>query len=245
MSNIEFKTGVIKPIECYKQGWELIKDQYWLLFAITLVGALIGGFSMYILLGAMLCGMYYCYLQKIDGNTVSLDGLWVGFGKFLPSFVLMLLIMIPLVAVYLVIYIPILMAAMMGSKLSSDELTQLFIGAFAVDAVLIVLMTCFHTLLIFSFPLIIDRDLGAWQSITTSAKAVWSNLGGIAAMFGIAILATIPVSILTCGLGAYFIMPIMFAGYALAYRKIFPALGNRTFNPPPPDAFRGAGSYNQ
>ncbi len=245
MSNTEFRTGVIRPIECYKEGWALIKDQYWLLFAITLVGALIGAFSMYILLGAMICGIYYCYLRKIDGQEVSLDGLWVGFQKFLPSFVLVLLIMIPLVAVYLIIYIPILMAAMMGSKLSESELLQLFIGAFAVDAVLIVLMICFHTLLMFSFPLIIDRNLGAWQAITISAKAVWKNLGGIVGMLGVAILASILVTILTCGIGAYFVMPIMFAGYAVAYRKIFPALRNQTYNPPPPDAFRGAGSYNQ
>ncbi len=245
MSNIEFKTGVIKPIECYKEGWELIKDQYWLLFAIGLVGVLIGAFSMYILLGAMMCGIYYCYLRKIDGKTVSLDGLWIGFEKFLPGFVLVLLIMVPLIAVYAIIYVPILMAAMMGSKLSQSELTQLFIGAFAVDAILILVMTCFHTLLIFSFPLMIDRNLGAWQSITTSAKAVWSNLGGIAGMLGVAIIGSILVSVLTCGIGAYFVMPIMFAGYTVAYRKIFPAPGNQTFNPPPPDAFHGAGSYNQ
>lgn len=245
MSNIEFNTGVIKPIECYKEGWELIKDQYWLLFAITLLGALIGGVSMYILLGAMICGIYYCYLQKIDGKIVVLDGLWIGFQKILPGFVLVLLIMVPLLVIYGIIYVPILMAAMMGSKLSQSELTQLLIGAFAVDAVLIFLMTCLHTLLIFSFPLIIDRNLGVWQSITVSAKAVWKNLGGIAGMFGIGIIVSMLASVLTCGIGAYFIMPIMFAGYALAYRKIFPALGNRASNPPPPDAFRGAGSYNQ
>ena len=245
MSNIEFKTGVINPIECYKEGWQLIKDQYWLLFAIGLVGVIIGAFSMYILLGAMLCGIYYCYIQKIDGKIVSIDGLWVGFQKFIPSFILVLLIMVPLIAVYIIIYIPVLLATVMGSKLSSSELTQLFIGAFAVDAVFLILMTCFHTLLVFSFPLIIDRNLGAWQSITTSAKAVWKNLGGIAGMLGIAIIGSILITILTCGIGGYFVMPIMFAGYAVAYRKIFPATDGQSFNPPPPDAFRGAGSYNQ
>lgn len=241
----EIKTGVIRPIECFKEGWELIKDQYWLLFAISLLGGLIGGVTMYIALGAMVCGMYYCYIQKIDGKIVVLDGLWVGFQKLLPSFVLMLLIMIPLFVVYAIIYVPFIMAGVMGSKLSSDELAGLLIGAFAVDAVLIVLMTCLHTLVIFSFPLMIDRNLGVWESITTSAKAVWRNLGGIAGMVGLAFVAMIPVIILTCGLGIYFIMPIMFAGYALAYRKIFPAPGSQNFNPPPPDAFQGAGRYNQ
>jgi len=240
-----FKTGVIRPVECYKEGWQLIKDQYWLLFGITLLGILLGSFSMYILLGAMICGIYICYLQKIDGKTVELDGLWVGFQKFLPSFVLMLLILIPMIAVYIIIYVPFVMAAIMGSKLSSEELTALFVGAIAVDTIIIFLMTCFHTLLIFSFPLIIDRNLGAWQAIVVSAKAVWKNLGGIAGMIGVAFVASIAVTIFTCGIGAYFLMPIMFAGYAVAYRKIFPAPGNENFNPPPPSAFQGAGSYNQ
>lgn len=242
---IEIKTGVIRPVECYKEGWQLIKDQYWLLFAITLVGALIGGFSMYILLGAMICGIYYCYIQKIDGKEISIDGLWVGFQKLLPSLLVTILIAVPLIAVYGIIYVPIVMAAVMGPKLSSDELTGLFVGAIAVDVVLVVLMTCLHTLLVFAFPLIIDRNLGAWQSIVTSAKAVWKNLGGIAGMIGVAFVVSIPVTLLTCGLGAYFMMPVMFAGYALAYRKIFPKLNNENLNPPPPSAFQGAGSYNQ
>jgi len=241
----EFKTGVIRPVECFKEGWELIKDQYWLLFAITLVGALIGGFSMYILLGAMICGIYFCYLQKIDGKTISFDGLWFGFQKFLPSFVLMLFIMVPLIVVYVIIYVPVLMAAAMGSRLSSDELMQIFVAAIVVDTILIVLMTCVHTLLLFSFPLIIDRNLAAWQAIVLSAKAVWRNLGGIVGMLGVAIVVSIPLTILTCGIGAYFMMPIMFAGYAVAYRKVFPATDNQGFNPPPPSAFQGAGSYNQ
>ena len=241
----EFKTGAIRPVECFKEGWELIKDQYWLLFGITFVGIFIGAFSMYILLGAMMCGIYFCYLQKIDGKIVSFDGLWFGFEKFLPSFVLLLLMLIPVIIVYVIIYIPIMIAAMMASRLSSDELMLLFGGAIIVDVILIVLMTCFHTLLMFSFPLIIDRNLGAWQSITTSAKAVWRNLGGIAGMLGVAIVVSILATVLTCGFGAYFLMPIMFAGYAVAYRKVFPALGNQGFNPPPPSAFQGAGSYNQ
>jgi hypothetical protein len=241
----EVKTGDVRPVQCFKEGWELIKDQYWLLFAITLVGALIGGFSMYILLGAMLCGIYHCYLQKIDGKKVDFDGLWVGFQKWLPSLLLTILIVVPMLIVYFVIYVPFIMAAIMGSKLSSDELTGLFVGAILVDLILVILMVCFHTLLLFSFPLIVDRNLGVWQSITVSAKAVWKNLGGIAGMIGVAFLGSLLIVIFTCGLGAYFLMPIMFAGYTVAYRKIFPAPGNQNFNPPPPNAFRNAGSYNQ
>lgn len=241
----EFRTGVISPVECFTEGWALIRDQYWILFGITILGFVIGGVSMYILMGAMLCGIYYCFLQKIDGKNVVLEGLWIGFQKWLPGLVLIILIIVPMIIVYIVIYLPFIAALVMGSKLSAEELTVLFIGAAAIDLVIIVLMTCFHTLLIFSFPLIIDRNLGVRDSITTSAKAVWNNLGGIAGMLGVAMLGSVAAVLLTCGLGAYFLMPIMLAGYAVAYRKIFPALENPNFNPPPPSAFQGAGSYNQ
>ncbi len=46
MTNTQFRTGVISPIECVKEGFELIKKDYWLLFAIGLVGGLIGGATM-------------------------------------------------------------------------------------------------------------------------------------------------------------------------------------------------------
>ena len=137
---------------------------------------LIGGASLYIVLGAMMCGIYYCYLQKIDGKPTSIDGLWKGFEKFAPSLLVTLLIVVPIIVVYVIIYVTIILAGAMGSRLSSNELTELFIGAIAVDSVLILLMTCFHTLLIFAYPLMIDRNLGAWQSIVVSAKAVWKNL---------------------------------------------------------------------
>ena len=56
MNNTEFRTGVISPVECVKEGFERIKNDYWLLFAISLVGGLIGGFTMYILAGLLVLG---------------------------------------------------------------------------------------------------------------------------------------------------------------------------------------------
>ena len=41
MNDIEFRTGVIRPLECFKEGWELIKPNYWLIFGITAL-AMIG-----------------------------------------------------------------------------------------------------------------------------------------------------------------------------------------------------------
>ena len=98
MTNTEFRTGVISPVECVKEGFERIKKDYWLLFAISLVGALIGGATMYILLGAMACGMFYAYLNAIDGKPVVFDDLWKGMNYFGPGLVVTLLIFVPAIA---------------------------------------------------------------------------------------------------------------------------------------------------
>jgi len=217
----DFQTGVIKPIECVKEGFELIKSDYWILFAATLVAGLIGAFTLYILMGAMACGMFYMYLRKIDGVSISLDDLWKGFGWWLPGFVVMLFIVVPMIVVYGVIYIPFIMAAVMGPNLSSDELIGMLIGVMSVDLIFVIIMVCFHTLLMFSFPLIVDRDLSAVKAMTTSARAVLKNIGGVAGLivvnFGLALVGELALCV-----GIYFVIPILIAGNVVAYRKVFP-----------------------
>lgn len=238
MNGENFTIGQIRPVDCYKEGWELIKSDYWLMFAIALVGALIGGVSMYILLGAMACGIFICYLQKIDTGTVSFDNLWKGFSYFKPSFVVILFIVVPMIIVYALLYAPFIMAAVMGTKLSEQEMMGLLVGAAAIDFVVILVMVCFHTLLMFSFPLIVDRNLSGIEAMKTSARAVWKNLGGVVGIIGVYFGLCI-VGMLTCGIGMYFLMPIMIAGFSVAYRKVFPAQRSANFNPPPPNAYRG------
>lgn len=243
MPNIEFKIGVIRPIECYKEGWELIKDQYWLLFAVVLVGALISGATLYITLGAMFCGIFYCFFQKLDGKQIQFEDLFKGFSYFLPGLIVMLFIVVPMIFVYGAIYLPFLAAIIMGSKLSQSEFLTLLTGSLLVDLIFIVLMVCLHTLLMFAFPLIVDRNLSGFQAMKLSAKAVWQNLSGVAGLFAVGFVINLVGMLIFC-IGIYFTIPIIIAGNIVAYRKVFPTLNRENFNPPSPDAYRGAGSYN-
>jgi uncharacterized membrane protein len=165
--------------------------------------------------------MFYCYLKKIDGEPLSFDDLWKGFGWWLPGFVVTMFLVVPMIVVYGIIYVPVIMAMVMGSKLSQEEFMGVLIGAVTVDLVFIVIMVCFHTLLMFAFPLIADRNLGAIKAITTSAKAVLRNIGGVAGLFavnfGLALLGELALCV-----GIYFVIPIMIAGNVVAYRRVFP-----------------------
>ena len=223
MQNLEFNTGVIKPIECVRDGWALIKDEYWLLFAITLVGLLIGGISLYVVLGAMVCGIIYCYLRKIDGRVFSFDDLWKGFEWFGSGFIVTVAFVVPLLVVFAFSFGPILAAAIMAPNLSEDELWTMMIGAFATDLVLTFFVVCFHTLLMFSFPLVVDRGLGAVRAMTTSARAVWHNMSGVVGL-GFVNFGLVIVGYAALCFGIYFVIPVILATHVVAYRKVFPAL---------------------
>jgi len=227
MGPIEFRTGAIKPIECVKEAWELIKPNYWILFAILLVGALIGAFSLYILIGAMICGIMYCFLRQIDGHSVQFEDLWKGFSFFWPSLPSALLIVVPMVAwifiLIFTIYLPIVMAAAMGDRLSGEELAATFGGVFIVDMIVAIAMVCFHTLLMFAFPLVVDRGLRGFEPITLSARAVLKNLGGVGGIL-VTNFVLVLCGELACGIGLYLVMPLIMATNLVAYRKVFPAM---------------------
>ena len=238
MNNAEFNTGVIRPVECYKEAWEIIKDEYILIWAITFVGLMIGGVIPIIISGPMLAGIYYCMFKKIDGEKVSFEQLFRGFDYFLPSAILMAVITIPLIIVIVGVYIPIVLASMAG--VSPDEMLTIMISSFAIEVVFAFLMVCLHTLIMFSIPLIVDRKMGAWESIKVSAKAVMANKSGVVGLFVVGFVIVMLGYLALC-IGVYFVLPLMIAGTAVAYRKVFPSEGTPNLTPPPPDSYQDAG----
>jgi len=239
MEKVEFNIGAIKPIDCVREAWESIKSDYWLLFAISIVGALISGATLYVLFGALACGIFYCFLRKVDGETIAFDDLWKGFGWFGPGLVVAIAIVVPMVIIYGVIYGPILAAMIMGQTMSQDDLVTILVSAFAIDLLLIVIMVCFHTLLMFSFPLIVDRGLSGIGAITTSAKAVWKNMSGVAGLIAVNF-GLVFVGYAALCFGIYLVIPVLIATNAVAYRKVFPRLSGGQFTtPPPPTVYEG------
>lgn len=237
MTNTQFRTGVINPIECVKEGFERIKRDYWLLFAIGLVGGLIGGFTMYILAGAMICGIMFAYLRAIDGQPVTFDDLWKGMNYFGSGLVVMLFLIVPAFAYYIFAYLTFIAAIVGGAQAGEAGFVGALVIVGIIDLAVLILMVCFHTLLTFSFPLIVDRNLGAIDAMKTSAKAVWANLGGVAGLIVVNFVLVF-VGYLALCIGLYFVIPIMIAGNVVAYRRVFPPLGAQpTMNPPPPNAY--------
>lgn len=247
MNQIEFKTGVIRPVECMKEGWELIKDQYWLFFGITLVGMLIGGLiPLGIGIGAMFCGIYFVIYKKMQGAPIEFGDLFKGFDYFLPGLIVTLALIIPIMISIFFVYGTMIaifvMASTRGGRPDDAVIWTLF-GTLFVEMIIISLITsCLHALVMFAYPLIIDKKLNGIEALKLSVKAVWANLSGVVGIILVEFVMGF-IGYLALGFGLYFVLPIMFAGVFVAYRKVFPE--TRNFETlPPPYAYQDAGSYN-
>ena len=229
MQTNEFTTGQIRALDCVKEAWALIKDDYWLLFAISIVGAIIGGITFYVLIGSMICGIFGCYLKKIDGERVAFDDLWKGFKFFWPSLLVTVAFVVPIVffmaVMFATIYLPLITAAVMGDKANGGAILGTFLAGIVLDIVIAVIMICIHSLLIFSFPLIIDRRLSSWDAMKLSVRAVLKNIGGIGGMVAVNFLLALAGEAAFC-IGIYLVIPIITAANLVAYRKVFPHPAN-------------------
>ena len=238
MRNLEFQTGVIRPVEVYKEAWAIMKDEYWLIFAITLVAMLLGSIVPLVLIGPAMCGLYMCLLDKVDGRKVVFDRLFKGFNYFLPGVIVALIIVVPIIFLFIVAYAPMIAIAFTGTRLSEEEVWTFIGGVLLTEFVAAVIMTFLHSLIIFAFPLIVDRGLNGSEAVKLSARAVWANRGGVAGLFGVGILVAI-VGYLAFCVGIYLAVPVLMMAMTVAYRKVFPSLEPLNHEPPPPSAYPG------
>jgi hypothetical protein len=225
-ADLSFNTGAIRPVECLREAWALIKDEYWILFAISIVGAAIASLSLYVLLGAIVCGIFSCYLKKIDGGRADFAELWQIKRFFWPSLPVTLLIVVPIV-VWLVLllttmYLPLLLQMTANeTPIDGDNLLRNLIKVLVIDFLVALVMVSLHSLLIFCYPLIVDKGVSGWRSVRLSARAVFANLGGIGSMVVMNLLLALAGAMVFC-VGIYLVMPLLTAANLVAYRKVFP-----------------------
>jgi uncharacterized membrane protein len=241
--NIQFRTGVIKPVECVKEAWALIKDQYWLFLGIILVGVFIGGAVPIVLIGPMMVGIYICLFRRMRGEPVEFVTLFKGFDHFAQSLIAALLQTIPIVLVmvpaYIIMFVVMLTSMPRGGRMSPDESSRFFFTFFGFELVFfLVIMTVAITVSIFfffAFPLIADRNLSGVEAVKLSFKAATANFGGVLGLIlvnvGLAFLG-----VLACYVGAFLVAPISLTSYAVAYRRVFPEVSQNFASPPPPPA---------
>jgi hypothetical protein len=239
----QFRRKAVEPVACFKAGWNLIRNQYWLFVGITVVGILVGMVVPFgILLGPMMCGIYLALFKTRRGQPIEFGDLFKGFDYFGDSVVAALLHMVPILVVfvpsYIVFYIGIFFLMPRNGEPDPGAMLSFF-GLFAVFwIVMMVLLILVSVGFTFAYPLIVDRRLSGLNAVKLSIKAGMANFWQLLGLLLLNGLFSF-VGVLFCYVGAFLVMPVGFAAIATAYEQVFGlAEGGLPPNlPPPPPTF--------
>jgi hypothetical protein len=260
--NIPFNSGAISASQCISDGWELIKDNYWLFFGMAALGVVLLGCIPCVnifLMGPFLVGIYTALLIKMRGGPVTFDMLFKGFEKFVPAMVLGLIENIPTIISYIFRFTVDL--ASIGLDMNkrgkpdfdfyapSDMAPAIAGGVALIALVVIVVFILFawawRITFMFALPILSEHNLPVMDCLKLGARAGWSNVGGIIVLMilqGLMIL----LGVLALCIGWIFVIPVMVASNMIAYRMVFPEINVQTtqFNEPPRPDFYGSSFGN-
>ena len=260
MTNNDFYPRAINAGDCVSNAWNLVKQNYGMYLGIALVGMLLSGcipcVSLF-LVGPILGGIYYVLLREMRGEPVEFGMMFKGFEKFVPLMVIGLVQAIPeIIGQGLRLVAQFGQIGLSGGKNKDFDFFQssnpefaiasgLLIVIAIVAVVLILFGIAWRVLLFFAIPIALERDLGPVDAMKLSAKAATSNVGGLIVLFIFEFLIALLGIIALC-IGIFFVIPILYAANAFAYRQVFPLIQqNFNMTPPPPTTYGDFGSGMQ
>jgi uncharacterized membrane protein len=242
---IPFRRNAVEPVQCIKNGWELIKGQYWLFVGMALVAMMIGSaVPLGILMGPMMCGMYLALFKRRRREPVEFGVLFKGFDYFGPSVVATLLHALPIIVVvvpaYLFFYVSLFVS--MAAQ-GSDPNPWAFLGVFGIFGIFILVVFILIVIIsigfLFAYPLIADRKLQGFDAVKLSFRAAMANFWRLLGMTLLTSLLSI-LGVGLCYVGAFLVLPISYGAIAAAYEQVF-GLANPndlvSDLPPPPPTF--------
>ena len=232
---------------CISRGWELLKNNFGLLFtgvllylliegavgglgAIPFIGPLFSIANLFIA-GPLMGGIFYIFIQAIRGQPADVGDVFAGFRKafvqlFLGTLVPGLLIglcMVPFVIVLVIKIFPAI-AHVQHAGPNNVEIVAAIKSTLSVS--LPVLLICLVPVIYlavswrFTLPLIIDRQMDFWSAMGASRKMVSKHWWQV---FGLVILVSLVnvAGLLLCCVGLLFTIPIGFGALMYAYETIF------------------------
>lgn len=263
MTNTEFYPGAINAGDCVSNGWNLIKPNYWLYFGIAALIALTGIvlscisfisilFQIFVVPPIMV-GVFYVFFRAMRGEPVDFGMFFKGFEKYVPAMVVGLINSIPQVILIILslalnlgsFAAQIIQGAGRGGQsnfVSDNNAAPLIAGSILIVIVIVSIVYLLFSIawgitFFFALPILAEKDIGAIDAIKLSARAGWSNVGGIIVLAIFEGLIVFVGALAIC-VGVLFVLPVVFAANAFAYRQVFPLIEqNFNMNPPPPTAY--------
>ena len=212
----------VRPMARLGEAKQFLGDKYWTFVGICLVGILVGSALAIVLMGPMMCGIFFCFFQREKGH-VTFDMVFKGFDYFLESFVAMLIMTLVIVAIEIPFFI--VFGVLMGvtAAASGGEEPPPFMLAF-IPVFYIALFALILTIQVpfaFVFPLIVERKMKPMDAIKMSWQGAKINFMGILGMYALHMLLG-----LACACACYFpvflLMPLAVGSTFLIYREIYP-----------------------
>ncbi len=253
----EFYRGVIDPTGCIRNGWNLISPNYWMYLGIALLGwvmmACVPCLNIF-LMGPVMGGIYYVLLRDMRGEPVDFGMMFKGFEKLGPTLVVGLIQAIPGIVFQIVDFFFNMTSAMMqiGNIQRQEDFFQSdgsdiaiaggFVAAYYIFlAVFFVVSIVWSVSFIFAIPLVMENEMSAVEALKLSARAAWSNIGGVIVL-SILIFLLMLAGVLALCIGWIFLLPLVTASFAFAYRQVFPMPDTTPVysTPPPPTEYGGS-----
>lgn len=209
------------------------------------------------LMGPFMVGIYIAVNTKMRGGVVSFDMLFKGFEKFVPAMVIGLIESVPTIISYILRFT--IDLASLGLQKSGrgrspdfdffapNDIAPALAGGLIVLIVVVVIASiifgfAWKITFMLALPLVSEHNLGIMETLKLSARAGWSNPGGIILLAILQGLMMI-LGVLALCVGWLFLIPIMVASNFIAYRMVFPEFQAPTsqYNEPPrPDYYRSS-----
>ena len=175
-----------------QEAFTLYKRNFAVLLLVNLIALVLSSVTLFILSGPLYAGVVIVTLALLDGTSPKPEAgdVFKGFQFFLPSFLLMLVV------------------------LGASMLVGMVLGPLSSVATWVL-----STLTMFSIFLIVEKKMDFWPSIVASYEMVKENFWVMLALVVVAsILSTL--GFLACCIGIFVTMPYYYCVMAVAYRKV-------------------------
>lgn len=261
MTNPQFYKSAIDATGCVSNAWNLIKPNYGMFLGISVLTyvliACIPCLNVF-LMGPVMGGFYYTSLRAMRGEPIEFGMMFKGFERFVPLMVVGLIQSIPSI-IYQGFDISVRFGnfgieSMLQGAGSRGNFFQegvdpriLFASGYFIVILIVGIVLAIGSILwaitfAFAIPIAMENEsMSPIDALKLSARASWSNVGGIIVLAILSFLIALGGVIALC-IGVLFVLPIIWVAWAFAYRQVFPDLNPTVFRnePPPPDAYRGS-----
>ena len=198
-------------------GWRVFTDRFALLFfGHLLVNLVIGSGPGVFVAGPFWFGLSAVALLAVRGLPATIDDLFSGFRRFVPTLLVGLLMLAMITVAGLAIAVPTLLLAMAAFAAGSTPLFSITLSV----GLTLSLLPCCAVLFLYApaYFILFDGETDALRAMQASRRMVWANAGQWLNVW-VALSLLHVAGLLLCCVGVYLVTPWMVVVLAMAYEQ--------------------------